>query len=134
MFGHKAQTPFNTWLGLSHYNCSESILKDSLVQQQFALVWAVNKWALKGIQQSMQMSTERLCQKSLQILEGNLVLLHDHLECHNKIQDRYKSEEFVVVGRYPEPNLYHIKQLYGNGPVWTVNQCQLQDLGKTKND
>ena len=44
----------------------------------------------------MQKSTERLNQKSLKIPEENLVLLHGHLEGCNKIQDRYKSDEFVV--------------------------------------
>ena len=57
---------------------------------------------------------------------------NDHLEGHNKIQDKHKSKEFVVVGKHPEPNIYHIKQVSGNGPVWTANQCQLQDLGKTQ--
>ena len=62
------------------------------------------------------------------------VLLCNHLEGHNKIKDRYKSEEFVVVGRCPELNLYHIKPGNGNGPAQTVNQHQLQVLGKTWND
>ena len=39
-----------------------------------------------------------------------------------------------MVGRHPEPNIYHIKPVSGNGPVWIPNQHQLQDLGKTKND
>ena len=41
------------------------------------------------------------------ILEGVLVLLHDHLDGHSKIQDKYKSEKFVVVGKHPEPNVSH---------------------------
>ena len=40
----------------------------------------------------------------------------------------------MVVGKHPEPNVYCIKPVNGNGPVQTVNQCQLQDLGKTQND
>ena len=82
----------------------------------------------------MQKSAGRLNQKSLEILEGNLVLLQDHPEGHNKIQDRYKSKKFVVVGKHPEPNVYCIKPVNGNGPEQTVNQCQLQDLGETQND
>ena len=54
----------------------------------------------------MQKSAGRLNQKLLEILEGNLVLLQDHPEGRNKIQDRYKSEKFVVVGKCPEPNVY----------------------------
>ena len=43
----------------------------------------------------MQKSAARLNQKSLEILEGNLVLLHNHPEGHNKIQDKYKSEKLL---------------------------------------
>ena len=134
MFGCKAQTPCDNWLGLSQYDCSKSISKDSWVQQQFELVWAANQWALRSIRQSMQKSAGRLNQKLLEIPEGNLVLLRDHPEGCNKIQDKYKSEKFVVVGKHPEPNVYQIKPVNGNGPEWTVNRHQLQDLGKTQND
>ena len=134
MFGPKAQTPCDNWLGLSQYDCSESISKDSWVQQQYKLVWAANQQALRSIQQSMQKSAGRLNQKSLEIPEGILVLLQDHPEVCNKIQDRYKSEKFVVVGKCLEPNVYHIKPVKGNGPEWMVNRCQLQDLGETQID
>ena len=82
----------------------------------------------------MQKRAGRLNQKLLEIQEGNLVLLRDHPEGCNKIQDKYKSEKFVVVGKCPEPNVYHIKPVNGNGPERTVNQRQLQDLGETQND
>ena len=82
----------------------------------------------------MQKSAGRLNQKSLGILEGNMVLLPNHPEGNNKIQDKYKSEKFVVIGKHPEQNVYHIKPVNCNGPEQTVNQCQLQDLGKTQND
>ena len=36
MFGCKAQTPYNNWLGLSQCNCSESVSKDLWVQQTAA--------------------------------------------------------------------------------------------------
>ena len=79
----------------------------------------------------MQKSAARLNQKLLEIPEGNLVLLHNHPEGCNKIQDKYESKKFVVVGKCPEPNVYLIKPVNGNGPEQTVNQCQLQDLGKS---
>ena len=47
---------------------------------------------------------------------GNLVLLQDHPEGCNKIQDKYKSKKFVVVGKHPEPNVYCIKPVNDNGP------------------
>ena len=40
MFGCKAQTPCNNWLGLSQFDCSKSISKESWVQQQYKLLWA----------------------------------------------------------------------------------------------
>ena len=69
----------------------------------------------------MQKSDGRLNQKSLEILEGNLVLLRDHPEGHSKIQDRYNSEKFLVVGKIPKPNVYLVKPVHGNDPEWTVN-------------
>ena len=90
MFGCKAQTLCNNWLGLSQYDYSESTSKDSWIQQQYKLVWVTYKWALRSIQQSMQKSAARLNQKSLEILEGNLVLLCNHPEGQNKIQDKYE--------------------------------------------
>ena len=39
----------------------------------------------------------------------------------------------MVVGKCPEPNVYQIKPVNGNGPEQTVNRCQLQDLGETQN-
>ena len=62
-----------------------------------------------------------------------MVFLHNHPEGCNKIQDKYKSEMFVVVGKCPEPNVYHTKPVNGNGPEWTVNQHQPLDLGKNQN-
>ena len=67
------------------------------------------------------MNAGRLNQGLLEILEGNLVLLQDHPEGCNKIQDKYKSKKFVVVGKHPEPNVYCIKPVNGNGPDWMVN-------------
>ena len=119
MFGHKAQIPCDNWLGLSQYNCSESISKDLWIQQQYKLVWAINKWALRDIQQSTEKSAVRLNLKPLEIPDRTLVLLCDHPEGHNKIQDKYKSEKFVVVG--PEPNVYCIKPVNGKGPEQTVH-------------
>ena len=43
--------------------------------------------------------------------EGSLVLLQDHPKGHNKIQDYFKEQEFVVVEQLCEPNVYQIKPL-----------------------
>ena len=45
-------------------------------------------------------SAQRQKSKLLDIPGGNLVLLQDHLEGCNKIQDKYKEPEFVMVHRH----------------------------------
>ena len=46
--------------------------------------------------------------KPVQILVCNLVLLRDHPQGQNKIQDNYKLELFVVESQHLDPNcLYH---------------------------
>ena len=62
---------------------------------------------------------------------GNHMLLHDHLEGCNKIQDRYKTDVYVVVGHHQEePNVYYIQLLNSSkhGQPKVVNRCQLLDL------
>ena len=59
--------------------------------------------------------------KTLNIPIGNLVLLHDHPEGQNKIQDNYKSELFVMESKHQDPNVYNIKSLSGKGPMHMVN-------------
>ena len=61
---------------------------------------------------------------------GNHVLLHDHLEGCNKIQDRYKSDVYVVVGHHSEPNVYYIQLLNKDkpGPPKVVTRHQLFNL------
>ena len=70
-----------------------------------------NKQALKLIEKSMQHNKDHTGSKELTIPIGNHVLLHDHLEGHNKIQDQYKSDIYVMVGHHKEPNVYYIQLL-----------------------
>ena len=58
------------------------------------------------------------------------MLLHDHLEGRNKIQDKYKSDIYVVIGHHEENNVYYIQLLNKDKPGHprVVNQCQLFDL------
>ena len=65
---------------------------------------------------------------------GNHVLLHDHLEGRNKIQDRYKTDVYVVVGHHQEePNVYYIQLLNNSKPGQpkVVNRHQLFDLKRS---
>ena len=52
IFHCRAQTPCDNWLGFSQHDCTKYVSRDSWVQQQYELVWAANKWALKDIWQS----------------------------------------------------------------------------------
>ena len=61
---------------------------------------------------------------------GNHVLLCDHPEGHNKIQNRFKSDVYVVVDHHKEPNVYYIKLLSADkdSQPKVVNCHQLFDL------
>ena len=50
------------------------------------------------------------------------MLLRDHPEGRNKIQDNYKNELFVVESQHQDPNVYTIKSLNGKGPMHKVNR------------
>ena len=91
------------------------------VNQQHELILAVNRHALKRIKQSVEKSVSQAGGKALKIPIGNLVLLHDHLEGQNKIQDHYKRELFVMELKHQDPNVYNIKPLCGKGPMCMVN-------------
>ena len=69
--------------------------------------------------------------KTLKIPIGNLVLLCNHPEGWNKIQDHYKSELCVDESKHQDPNVYNIKPLSGKGAVCMVNWQQLFDLQKS---
>ena len=61
---------------------------------QHELILAVNRQTLKRIKTTAEKSVSWARGKALKIPIGNLVLLYDHPEGHNKIQDNYKSELF----------------------------------------
>ena len=96
MFGCKAQTICDAWLWLAIYNDNFLQSKCAWVNQQHELILAGNRWALKRIKTSAGKSVSQTGEKALKIPLGNLVFLHDHPECQNKIQVNYKSELFVM--------------------------------------
>ena len=80
----------------------------------------------------MQQSVQRLGRRTLEIPEGNLVLLHDHPEGHYKIQDKYKNGEFLVIGKQQEANVYLIKPVSGKAQCgWSTN-TNYQDVKKPR--
>ena len=121
MLGHKAPTICDALLRLANYNDNFSQSKCSWVNQQHKFLLAANRWALKRINLSAEKSVSQAVGKALDIPLGNLVLLHDHPEGHNKIQDNYKSELFVMQSNHKDPNVYTVKPLNGKGPMHMVN-------------
>ena len=90
MFACKAPTICDAWLRMANYNDNFLQSKCAWVNQQHELILAAKRWALKRIKASAEKSVSWAGGKALKILIGNLVLLCDHPEGHNKIQDNYK--------------------------------------------
>ena len=132
MFGCKAPTMCDSWLGLANYNDNYLQSKCTWVNQQHELIFAANRWALKRMKMSAEKSVSRAGGKALNIPIGNLMLLHDHPEGRNKIQDNYKNELFVMESQHQDLNVYTIRPLNGKGPIYKVNWQQLFDLQKTQ--
>ena len=57
----------------------------------------------------------------IEILKGNLVMLWDHPEDHNKIQDHYTDQKFIMVDPDLDPNICNIKPLHDKELLWLVN-------------
>ena len=121
MFGRKAPAPCDNWLGLRQYNDDKSISKVIWVDKQFEKIVQANKRALKSIQARAKVNERSSGNKDFDIPIGNLVLLRDHPEGRNKIQDNYKPDLFEVTGKHSNPNAFFVKPLDGKGPVKQVN-------------
>ena len=134
MFGQKAPTVCDAWLGLAQYNDQASANKCAWLNEQHELLMSANRWALKHIKQSAKKSQIRTGGKTLHILVRNLVLLRDHPEGHNKIQDNYEFKLFITVEHHKDPNVYIIQSLVKKGPKKTVSRQQLFDLKKSQGD
>ena len=106
MFRCKAPMLCDNWLGLGQYEMGSLKSKSAWLSQQLDALVATNKEALKSIHKTTQHSKAHTGGKSLLILVGNHVPLWDHSNGHNKIQDRYKPDIYVVVGHHQEPNVY----------------------------
>ena len=130
MFRRKAPTPCDDWLGLAQYKSTGFKSKTAWLNQQLSAMMHANKQALKYIQKTNKRNQSQTSGKELVIPIGNHVLLCDHPEGHNKIQNRFKSDVYVVVGHHEEPNVYYIKLLSADKDAKpkVVNRHQLFDL------
>ena len=106
----------NNWLGLRHYKPGGFKSKTAWLGQQLDVLVSANKHALKLINKTTQHSKSHNGGKELLIPVGNHVLLCDHPEGSNKIQDKYKSDIYMVVDHYKEPNVYYIQLLVNLNP------------------
>ena len=111
MFGHKVPIPCDNWLGLWHYKLGGFKFKTLLLGQQLDALVSANKHTLKLIDKTIQCSKTHTGRKELLIPVGNHVLLHDHPEGRNKIQNKYKSDIYMVVSHHKELNVYYVQLL-----------------------
>ena len=123
MVGHKAPTICDAWLGLAHDIDKASTNKCAWLNDQHELLMSVNGQALKHIRQSAKKSQTRAGDKTLHIPIGNVVLLRDHPEGQNKIQDNNKSELFDTVAYHKNPHVYIIQSLNKKGPKRDTQQA-----------
>ena len=130
MFGHKAPMPCDNWLGLGHYKLGGFKFKTAWLGQQLDMLVNAHKHVLKLINKTTKCSKAHTSGKELLIPVGNHVLLCDHPKGRNKIQDKYKSDIYMVVGHHQEPNVYFIQLLsqdHKSKPK-VFNHHQLYDL------
>ena len=104
MFSRQAPAPCDSWLGLRNYDDEESARKVQWVDWQAERLLIANKRAMKNIKAIEAKNKRTLKGKDLDVPVGNLVLLQDHPEGRNKIQDRNKSELNIVVHKGERPN------------------------------
>ena len=132
MFGRKAPAPCDNWLGLGKYDDQKSVSKTQWVDQMAEKLLVTNKRVMKNIKAAVAKNKRTAGGSDIDIPPGNLVLLRDHPEGRNKIQDHYKSDLFKVVKRGERPNNFWIKPLGSSGHPKEVNHQQLFDIGITE--
>ena len=88
--------------------------------------------AMRNIKAAVAKNKRTTGGSDIDIPPGNLVLLQDHPEGRNKIQDHYKSDLFKVVKKGECPNNFWIKPIGSSGHPKEVNRWQLFDIGITE--
>ena len=132
MFGRRAPAPCDNWLGLRAYNDDKSITRIDWVDQQLEQLLHANKRAQKNIKATNAKNRKAAGGKDLIIPVGNLVLLRDHPEGRNKIQDNNKDQIYIVTGHHDNRNAYFVKPLGSKCQPKQVNRREMFDLGITE--
>ena len=133
MFGRRAPAPCDNWLGLHAYNDDKSITRIDWVDQQLEQLLHANKRVQKNIKATNAKNRKAAGGKDLIIPVGNLVLLRDHPEGRNKIQDNNKDQIYIITGHHDNRNAYFVKPLGSKCQPKQVNRCKMFDLGITEN-
>ena len=132
MFGRRAPAPCDNWLGLRAYNDDKSITCIDWVDQQLEQLLHANKHAQKNIKATNAKNRKAAGGKDLIIPVGNLVLLCNHPEGRNKIQDNNKDQIYIITGHHENRNAYFVKPLGSKCQPKQVNRCEMFDLGITE--
>ena len=96
-------------IGWAWHTTSQTVLSLKIVwlNQQLSAMMHANKQALKFINKSNKHNQESNRRQGIGYIPiGNHVLLRDHLEGCNKIQNRFKSDVYIIVSHNKEPNVY----------------------------
>ena len=133
MFGRRAPAPCDNWLGLRAYNEDKSITRIDWVDQQLEQLLHANKRAQKNIKATNAKNRKAAGGKDLVIPVGNLVLLRDHPEGRNKIQDNNKDQIYIVTGHHVNCNAYFVKPLGSKCQPKQVYRWEMFDLGIMEN-
>ena len=121
----------DNWLGLHEYNDVKSVTRIDWVDQQLEQLINANKHAQKNIKDFNSKNWKVVGSKDLLIPVGNLVLLHDHPEGHNKIQNN-KDQIYIVTSHHKHKNVYFVKPLGSKIQPKQLNRCGMFDLGITE--
>ena len=91
-----------------------------------------NKRVMRNIKAAAAKNKRTAGGSDIDIPPGNLVLLRDHPEGRNKIQDHYKSDLFQVIKEGERPNNFWIKPIRSSGHPKEVNRRQLFNIDITE--
>ena len=132
MFWHHMLALCDNWLRLHEYNNDKSITRIGWVDQQLEQLLHANKRAQKNIKVSNSKNRKVVGGKDLLILVGNLVLLHDHPEGRNKIQNNNKDQIYIVMGHHSHRNVHFVKPLGSRIQSKQVNRRKMFNLRITE--
>ena len=109
MFGQCFPAPCDNLLSLRGYNDDKPVTCIDWIDQQLEQPLCANIHAQKNIKASNAKNCRVVGVKDLLIPVGNLILLHDHPEGQNKIQNNNKDQLYIVTGHHKHRNAYFVK-------------------------